>query len=238
MSRPARFAMKSKAIFDVSLSVGARLLYAALDDLGGQYGTIARKQAALAAMVAVTDREVRYSITELSEAGYVHVKRESHGLLLTLGWVKSDRNRCSDESPSDRNRHSDLIGTGVPITTLYGSQGSSPRTNVYFTRCGCGNPHDGTHPRKCDCGRVHYPETAISEDAVPAVVGMLHGFIRQAGLPWDEPDLEIAAQVLESAGGVAALWYRLRELARGRQKPTKNYAWFVAVVGRRKAAIA
>lgn len=227
--------MLEKVAFSSKMTASARAVYLALHVLARDVGVVEMAQSDLALKMGLSEREVRRRLAELREGKFVRLMRGK----IYLGWVHEPAMNVLQEHEEPAMNvlmKRPYMSASDPCIKSLGIQVLQDERT--FTRCGCGTPHDGTEPRKCRCGRAHYPENATSEDALSVVVEMLHGFVQRAGLSWGEPDGEIAAAVLESAGGVEALWLRLGELAAGRQKPTKSYAWFVAVVGRRRMAIA
>ncbi len=108
--QPPRFAARSRIIYDLTISEGARLLYLALDDDSQGQPSVFEKQHRRSVLMKRTEREIRLRMNELERAGYIRIRRTGRSNVCEFVWKIPEH-----LFRSDRNTYSDQTGTGVPL---------------------------------------------------------------------------------------------------------------------------
>ncbi len=114
--QPPRFAARSRILYDLTISEGARLLYLALDDQAMGESSVLLNQERQIELLGRKEREIRLRIGELVRAGYVRIQRTGRSNVYEFVW-KIPAQACR----SDRHRRAAIsgdTGTGVPIVSL------------------------------------------------------------------------------------------------------------------------
>lgn len=88
-TQPARFAARTRAIFDAGLHHSSAVIYAALDEYARFDGRSWPRQGDLAIRLGMSRRTVQRGIEQLIELGYVTVKRGRYSNTYQMVWWKS-----------------------------------------------------------------------------------------------------------------------------------------------------
>jgi hypothetical protein len=208
---------RMRVVYDKTLSVGARLLYVALDDFAGMKAVAWPQQTTLGDLLGCSDKWIRAQARELEGAGYIQRQRRQRGVRYLLQW----------QIPT---------GTGVPVGIPTGSivpVGNNPDRNPSSGPTGSIVPV-GSAASLYEPGQE--PEQR-SIDRATAVAWMLEvlseypGALARIGCP---PDRAIAVACLDTAGwNTAAIKAALREtyLRGGRCAcASQSWGWFPAVL--------
>jgi DNA-binding transcriptional ArsR family regulator len=233
--------MRSRVLHDLKLSQGARLAYMLLDDLGWKGGgEVSAPQAELADRLGVPKRSVERYLRELRVAGYLTVQQQGPvPAAMVLAWK-----RVATSGGPRQARSATREGVGSTPVADQGADGLchahkgntidkqdvQDDRSTWPTMCPCGNYHSAD--ARCACGAVHRQAEHQRLNPVTLTRGLLVAYVRQVGLPWQEPDDAICARVLAAAGGdMGILSETLRWLLLDRRlAPFKSYAWFATVV--------
>ena len=108
---------RMRVVYNKTLSVGARLLYVALDDYAGMNAVAWPQQATLAERLGYSERLVRKCIHELEGAGHIQCQRRQRGVRYLLQWQIPTGTRVPVGIPT---------GTPVPVPPAPGCRSGAP----------------------------------------------------------------------------------------------------------------
>lgn len=91
-----RFEVRNAIVDRKDLSIGARLLYLALDSRSWKDGSCEATQSQLAAGIGTTARNIRRWLVELRTAGQIVSARTGSGCGYVMSWALEERSRASD----------------------------------------------------------------------------------------------------------------------------------------------
>jgi hypothetical protein len=232
-------------IWRVSLSVGARMVYIALDDMARERGDWFIRHGEFARKLGASPRQIRRWLVELQNAGHVLVKRTGRSNVHQLLWA-------SGQAVENRA----VIGHPWPIRVATGGLSECPPVadrllNVFYpgtsperptVRCACGAYFEPSEECvRCQrCGHSHVPGCDVGCSLVVSTLEetrtLLAGYVRQCRLSWPAPDDSVCDRVFAAAGGLPELEASLRDLLLNKHAaPGRSYMWFVTVLGKRKA---
>ena len=97
----ARLRARSRVIYDVSLDMGARLLYVQLDDMAGERGECWPKIPTLSAKLGASVRQVHRWLDDLRAGDQIKTTRGRRGLVYILSW--RDVTPTADQEPPTRD---------------------------------------------------------------------------------------------------------------------------------------
>ena len=104
-----RWAHRQQALMDTSMSDGARLLYALMDDWARGDNELYMKQRKMAVGAGLCDRELRNRLHELESAGYIGIVHKMTGNHYVF----------HRHAGADSNRHGGAARIGTPVPTVY-----------------------------------------------------------------------------------------------------------------------
>lgn len=247
-----RWVALDRALYDVSLSCQARLLYSILDRLSGRYAEWKGRQQRLVLILGASPREFTRALTEL-KANHVTVLKGFPGCRYILPWHKDFALSAGDSwggvlATGGQN----VLATGGQNLGLYPYIEQSSKTTEqsidrpflfsewHLTACACGMPFLGAEMQLCrippGCGRVHQPASSPILDPLAYTAECLASAGRRLEVPLGHPDPQIALRALEAAKNPVALYHGIRALVlSGRAAQARSYAWFVTVLQNRAA---
>jgi DNA-binding Lrp family transcriptional regulator len=207
---------RMRVVYDKTLSLGARLLYVALDDFAGMKAVAWPQQATLAELLGCSEQWIRSQIRELESAGYIQRQRRQRGVRYRLRWPIPTESRVS---------------VGIPTESIV-SAGNNPDRNPSFgpteSIVSVGSAVSLYEPDQ-------EPEQPIDRSAAVAwmleVLSEYPGALARIGYP---PDRTIAIACLDAGGwNTAAISVALREtyLRGGRRAcASQSWGWFPTVL--------
>jgi len=206
-----------RVVYDKSLSLGARLLYVALDDFAGMKAVAWPQQTTLAERLGCSEQWIRSQIRELESAGYIQRQRHQRGVRYRLRW----------QIPTESS-----VSVGIPTESIV-SAGNNPDRNPSF------GPTESI-VSVAGAASLYEPDQEPehrSIDRAAAVTWMLEvlaeypGALARIGYP---PDRAIATACLDAAGwDTTAIRDALREtyLRGGRRACAgQSWGWFPTVL--------
>lgn len=152
----ARFGMREQVIGSKALSVGARLLYAHLDDMAAFRGYCNPKEETLSRQLGIAVRSISRFVQELKKSNFVMVSRSRRqAAVFTLGWkIQESPNLAYQEIKTRQNRYQESPNLVENSGSIYLTEPSIEPSVVMCPKCedfgrvgGWGN----LHGEICEC---------------------------------------------------------------------------------------